>query len=157
MCLQYEIIDQSLKIRKKQLEVFEDLTMFEQQILCHELPSSFNSITINNNEEQCVNKCNKMVQDLKRQMLNTELERYEHLYEQELATFQSEMYKTESSYQICHLKKLMHFVKIYVYHHTKLLLRQIYYKESFFGSNYCVIIVADNLYHPAKLLMCIRK
>ncbi len=106
--------------------------MFEQRILCHKLPNSFNFLTINNNEEQCVNKRNKMIQDLKRQMLNTELERYEHLYEQELAIFQSEIYKTESSYQISHLSELMYFVKIYVYYHTKLLLRQIRYKESCF-------------------------
>ncbi len=113
--------------------------MFEQRILCHELPSSFNSITIYNNEEQCVIKRNKMVQDLKRQMLNVELEQYElkiqhyeHRYEQELATFQSEVYKTESSYQICRLNELMHFVQIYVYQHTKLLIRQIRYKESCF-------------------------
>jgi hypothetical protein len=133
------MIDQLLKIRKKQLKIFEDLTMFEQRILCHKLPNSFNSITINNNEEQCVIKRNKMVQDLKRQMLNVKLEqyelkiqRYEHLYEQELATFQSEIYKTESPYQICHLNELMHFAKIYIYHHKKLLLRQIRYKESCF-------------------------
>jgi hypothetical protein len=48
--------------------------MFEQQILCQKLPSSFNSITFDNNEEQCVIKRNKMVQDLKRQILNAELE-----------------------------------------------------------------------------------
>jgi hypothetical protein len=94
---------------------------------------------MNDNEEQCVYKRNKMVQELKRQMLNAELEQYElkiqhyeHLYEQELATFQSEIYKTESSYQICHLNELMYYVKIYLYHHTKLLLRQIRYKESCF-------------------------
>ncbi len=75
--LQYEMIDQLLKIRKKQLKIFEDLTMFEQRILCHELSSSFNFITINNNEEQSVNKRNRMIQDLKRQMLNIELEGYE--------------------------------------------------------------------------------
>ncbi len=61
------------------------------------------------------------------------IQHYEHLYEHELVTFQSEIYKTESSYQICHLNELMHFVKIYVYHHTKLLLRQIRYKESCFN------------------------
>jgi cell fate regulator YaaT (PSP1 superfamily) len=95
------MIDRLLTIRKKQLKIFEDLTMFEQRILCHKLPNSFNPITINDNKEQCVNKHNKMVQDLKRQMLNAELEQYElkiqhyeHLYEQELATFQSEIYKT---------------------------------------------------------------
>jgi hypothetical protein len=53
-------------------------------------------------------------------------------YEQELATFQSEIYRTESSYQISHLNELMYFVKIYVYHHTKQLLRQIRNKESCF-------------------------
>jgi hypothetical protein len=80
-----------------------------------------------------------MVQDLKRQMLNAELEphefkiqHYEHMYEQKLAKFQSEIYRTEYSYQISHLNELMHVVKIYVYHHTKLLLRQIRYKESCF-------------------------
>jgi hypothetical protein len=82
-------------IRQKQLKIFKDLIMFEQRIVCHELPNSFNSITINFNQEQGVNKRNKMVQDLKRQMLNVELEQYElkiqhyeHLYVQELATFQ---------------------------------------------------------------------
>ncbi len=72
--------------------------MFEQGILCHKLPNLFNFLTINNNEEQSVNKRNKMIQDLKRQMLNTELERYElkikhyeHLYEQELAHFHEKL------------------------------------------------------------------
>jgi hypothetical protein len=113
--------------------------MFEQRILCHKLPNSFDSITINDSEEQCVNKHNKMIQDLKRQMLNAELEQYElkiqhyeHLYEQELVTFQSEIYKTESSYQISHFNEVIYFIKIYVYHHTELLLRQIRYKESCF-------------------------
>jgi hypothetical protein len=59
------------------MKIFEDLTMFEQRILCHELPNSFNSITINNHEEQCTNKRHKIVQDLKRQMLNAKLEQYE--------------------------------------------------------------------------------
>ncbi len=67
------MIDQLLMIRQKQLKIFEDLTMFEQHILCHKLPNSFNCTNINNNQEQYENKRNKMVQDLKRQMLNTEL------------------------------------------------------------------------------------
>jgi hypothetical protein len=81
----------------------------------------------------------KMFEDLKCLILNAELEHYElkiqhyeHLYEQELAIFQSEIYKRKSLYQICHFNKLMYFVKIYVYHHTELLLRQIRYKESCF-------------------------
>jgi hypothetical protein len=102
------------------------------KLFCHKLPNPFNCININNNQEQCENKYNKIVQDLKHQMLNTELVRYEleiqhykHLYEQGLATFQSEIYTTESLYQIDLLNELMYFVKIYVYHHAQLLLRQI--------------------------------
>jgi hypothetical protein len=60
------------------------------------------------------------------------IQQYEYLFEQDLSIFQSTIYKTESSYQICHFNELMYFVKIYVYHHTKLLLRQIRYKESCF-------------------------
>jgi hypothetical protein len=114
--------------------------MFEQRILCHELPSAFNSITlIDNSEEQCVNKRQKMIQDLKRQILHAKLEQYElkiqhyeHLYEQALVTFQSEIYKIESLFQTCSLNELMHCVNIYVYQYTKLSIRQIRYKESCF-------------------------
>ncbi len=96
-------------------------------------------MTIDDNEQQCVHKHNKSVQEVKRQMLNVELERYElqlqhheQLYENELAIFQSEIYKSKSSYQICHFNELMHLIKTYVTQHTKLLLRQIRYKESAF-------------------------
>jgi hypothetical protein len=121
------------------MQVFENLTMFEQRILCHKLPNSFNTINMNNNQEHSVNIRNKMVQDLKRHMLNLELEQYEikiqhyeDLYEKELATFQSEIYNTGSLYQIEHRNKIVYFVKIYVHHHTQRLLRQIRYNESCF-------------------------
>jgi hypothetical protein len=121
------------------MKVFENLTMFEQRILCHKLPNSFNNMDINDNQEYSVNKRNKMIQELKRQMLNSELEQYElriqnyeDLYEQKIATFQSEIYRTESSYQIEHRDEIMYFVKIYVHHNTKMLLRQIRYNESCF-------------------------
>jgi hypothetical protein len=99
-----------ITIRKKQLKIFQDLPMFEQQILCHKLPDSFDSIKVDNNEEQCVNKRNKIIQDLKRRMLNVELEQYEikiqhykYLYEQELTAFKSETFRINSSYQMCQL------------------------------------------------------
>jgi hypothetical protein len=113
--------------------------MFEQRILCHKLPNSLNSIRIDdNNEEKCaVNKRHKIIQDLKRQMLNIELEQYEakiqhyeYLYEQELSAFESETFRINSSYQMCHLNMLIYSVKAYVYHHTNMLIRQIRYKES---------------------------
>src|SRR5690242_5879769 len=100
--------------------------MFEQRILCHQLPNSFNSITTDDNNEeqqqqQCVNKHNKIIQDLKRQMLNIELEEYEmriqhydYLYEQELTAFESETSKINLPYQMRHFDMLMYLVKTYV-------------------------------------------
>jgi hypothetical protein len=49
--------------------------MFEQQILCHKLPKSFDSIKAHNNEEEWANKRHKIIQDFKRRMLNIELGR----------------------------------------------------------------------------------
>ena len=94
-----------ITIRRKQLKIFEDLTMFEQRILCHKLPNSFDSITIvDNNEEQCLNKRRKIIQDLKRQLLYVELQQYEiqiqhyeDLYEQEINAFLR--HTTTNSYQ----------------------------------------------------------
>ncbi len=60
------------------------------------------------------------------------IQHFEDLYEQELVTFQSEILKTQNSYQISRLNELMYFIKIYVYHHTKLLLGQIRYKGACF-------------------------
>jgi hypothetical protein len=124
-------------IRTKQLKIFEELTMFEQRILCRQLPHSFNSIATTNPEEQCANKRTKIVQDVKRQMLYMQLEEYEleiqhyeHLYEQELATFKSEIYKTNSFHQMSNLEMIMHFVKTYLYHHTNKMKCKIRYKES---------------------------
>ena len=85
-----------ITIRKKQLKVFEELTMFKQRILCHKLPKSFNVIKIKIDEEQCSNKHNKIIQELKRQMLSIELEQYErkiqhyeHLYQQDFIILQT--------------------------------------------------------------------
>ena len=51
--------------------------MFEQQILCHRLQKSFDPVPADNHEQQSVNRYNKTIQNLKRQMLNVELEQYE--------------------------------------------------------------------------------
>jgi len=38
------IINRLITIRKKQLKIFEDLAIFEEEILCDKLPKSFDSI-----------------------------------------------------------------------------------------------------------------
>ena len=79
--------------------------MFEQRVLCHRLPKSFDCIKAeNDDDQQCTNKRNKIIQDLKRQMLNVKLQQYErkiqeyeHVYQQELTTFEVEHLKRKSS------------------------------------------------------------
>jgi len=102
------------------------LKIFEQQTLCHNLSKSFDFINAYNNQEQWVHKRNKIIQEFKRPMFNIELgqyeieiQRYEHLYEEELTTFESETSKINSLYQMPRLDMFMHFVKTYPYHHKK--------------------------------------
>ena len=78
--------------------------MFEQRILCHKLPKSFNVIKIKIDEEQCSNKHNKIIQELKRRMLNVELEQYErkiqhyeHMYQQDFIILQSQILSMNST------------------------------------------------------------
>jgi len=135
------------------LKIFENLTIFEQQILCHKVPNNlFSSINIDQIEEQCVNKRHKIIQDLKRRILNTKLEEYEikiqnyeHQYEQQLRTFESETFRINSSYLMCHFNELMHLIKTYVYHHANILIRQIRYKES------CLHVKLSRQYHRRLL------
>ena len=70
-------------------------------------------------------------------MLNIKLEEYEikiqnyeYQYELELSAFKSEISRRNSSYKMYELNVLMHLVNTYVYHHTKILIRRIRYKES---------------------------
>jgi len=137
------MIKRLITIRKEQMKIFEDMTMFEQQILCHKVPNNlFNSIQVDHidQEEQCVNKRqqqHKIIQDLKRRMLNVKLEEYEiqiqnyeSQYEEELTALKSETFNTNSSYQMYHFNELIHLIQTYVYHYTNILLHQIRYKES---------------------------
>jgi hypothetical protein len=124
-------------LRKKQLELFEYLTMLEQRILCHKLPKSFDDINIDTNEEQNANKRNKTIQELKRRMLHVELEQYEnkiqyyeHLYQQDLTTLLLQISNPNPSYPKYQVDTLLHFVKLYLNHYTNRFLRQIRYKES---------------------------
>src|SRR5690242_9617161 len=113
--------------------------MFEQRNLCNKLPQSFNSITVNNHGEQCINKRHRIIQDFTSRVLNVRLKQYEikiqhydYWCEQELTVFKCEAFRINSSYQMCHFNILIHFLKVYLYHHTKILIHPIRYKESCF-------------------------
>ncbi len=135
---QHETINQMISIRRKQLKLFEELTMFEQRILCHQLPQSFHDINIDTDVQENVNKHKKNIQEFKRRMLNLELEKYEmkiqqyeHLYQEELIAFQAEISNTNSSH-LCQLDVLMRSVQTYLNYHTDILIRQVRWKESLY-------------------------
>jgi t-SNARE complex subunit (syntaxin) len=133
-----------IAIREQQIKVFEELTMFEQRIVCQQLPNSFYEANIDTHAEQNMNKSRKIIQEFKRRMLNDKLEEfemkvqhYEHLYQEELNTFQLEMMNDINSQQLDQLEMLKHSVQTYLYHHTTKFIRQIRWKES----NYHVKLV----------------
>jgi hypothetical protein len=111
--------------------------MFEQRILCHRLPKSFDNIKTDIEQDLNANKRNKIIQELKRRMLNEELEKYEnkiqdyeHLYQQELAALQIQISNPTSSDHKRQVEILTHFIKQYFSHYTDRCLRQIRYQES---------------------------
>jgi len=120
------------------MKVFEAMTKFQQKILCHKLPKKFIHINISSDSEvKGTNQQQKCIRDFKRRMLQMELERYQteiqhydHLYEQELNTFKIETDKLNLFIQMTSRSIMIHFVEMYVYHHTKILMREIRYKES---------------------------
>ena len=119
------------------MKLFKDLTLFEQRILCHKLPKSFDSIKTDSIQEQCQNKRNKIIQELKRRMLNVDLEQYEikiqsyeHLFQENLTTLQLQILNPTSDSHKCQVDIVMHFVKQYFTHHTNTCIHQIRYQES---------------------------
>jgi len=127
-----------ISIRKKQVQVFQNMTIFEQQILCHQLPNSIHRIKIPNSDKAFhENASDKSIQDFKRRILNIELEKYElsiqqyeYEFEQEFTAFQSETSKTNSLCQMSQWNMFMHIIQTYLYHNTNILICQVRYKES---------------------------
>jgi len=115
--------------------------MFEQRILSHKLPKSFDYIKAENIDQQSTNARDKIIQDLKRQILNVKLQQYdmkiqeyEHMYEQELATFELEHSTTKSSSLNDQIERHipMNLLQIYLNQQATRFMRQIRYKESCF-------------------------
>ena len=79
-----------VKIREKQYQILEELYMLEQRILCQLLPPHYDHVdndyllpnldlsTMNDNTRlELINKRKKMIQQMKRTMLNRDTKRYE--------------------------------------------------------------------------------
>ena len=123
-------------IGDKQLQVFEEMTMLEQRILCRQLPNSFYGDSIDTDAQQNGNKFKKNAQEFKRRILNVEFEhyekkiqKYEYVYQQELSAFQAEIDST-NSHQLNQSEILTRLVQDYLFYHTDTLIRCIRWKES---------------------------
>ena len=128
-------------IRKKQLKIFEDLTIFEQQILCHTLPKTFDDIPIAKYQNLFGNEANKIMQELKRRKLNDQLKKYElklmhyeDLYQTEINMFESKLIQISLNHEDTQLDILMILLKCYLSYYTNRLVRisivVIYYRNN---------------------------
>ncbi|CAF4383889.1 unnamed protein product, partial [Rotaria magnacalcarata] len=135
--VQHQAIDQITTIRKKQLKIFEDLIIFEQRILCHSLPKTFDDIPILTYQNLFGNEPNKIMQELKRRKLNDQLKKYElklqdyeDLYQTEINIFESKLIQTSLNHQHIQADIFMTLLKCYSSRYTNRLIRQIRYKEA---------------------------
>ncbi|CAF1234089.1 unnamed protein product [Rotaria magnacalcarata] len=133
----HQAIDQITTIRKKQLKIFEDLTIFEQRILCHSLPKTFDDIPIVTYQNLFGNEANKTIRELKRRKRNDQLknyelkfQHYEDLYPTKIDIFQSKLIQTSLNHQHIQADIFMTLLKCYLNHNTNRLIRQIRYKEA---------------------------
>ncbi|CAM2705852.1 unnamed protein product [Rotaria socialis] len=135
--VEHQDIDQITTIRKKQLKIFEDLTIFEQRILCHSLPKTFDDIPIVTYQNLFGNEAKKLMQELKRRKLNDQLknyelklQHYEDLYQTEINIFEYKLIETSLNHQHIQADIFMTLLKCYLSHYTNRLIRQIRYKEA---------------------------
>lgn len=75
--LKKERIDRLIAIRDDQLKIFEQMTMFQQRILCHRLPRLSVDMREMDDGEKNSNAKNKVIQEVKRRQLHIKLEQYE--------------------------------------------------------------------------------
>lgn len=111
--------------------------MFQQRIFSRRLPKSFESITVKHEPGQSAHDVNKTLQELKRNMLDIELNRFEtklqeceQLYQRKLNAFELKLPKIIDNDQKHLVNTIMAHTKTYLEHITKAWIRRIRYEES---------------------------
>lgn len=119
------------------MKIFENLTVFEQRILCHTLPKSFDNIPISIYLKLFGNKAIKIIQSMKRQKLNEQLEKYEndiqyfeHLYQTEIENLEFTIREITLYNPNIQVGNIITQLKEYLNHYTNRLMHQIRYKEA---------------------------
>lgn len=124
-------------IRDEQLKVFEQMIIFQQRILCHRLPQSFNQIEEMTDKIDNMNAKNKHIQEAKRRKLDrtlqdyeTKLLDYEHRYQDEFSKLEMQLWKQHYSGARDHYDRMMQCLQDYLNHRSNRTIRTIRYREA---------------------------
>ena len=103
--------------------------MFEQEILCHQVPYSLRHGKLPiDNDESSKDKRRQLQHQL--EAYESEIQLDEHAYQKQFDAFESEVYKFKFSRQMSQFSVFIGLVKSYIYQHTQQIMRRIRYKES---------------------------
>lgn len=126
-----------MMIRDEQMKTFEQMTMFQQRIVCHPLPRSTDDMRDMDDGKWDVNGKNKAMQEMKRQQLHQQLEQYEaelldheHRYHKELSSLEVNLWKQYYSDTNNQFDRIMQCLQSYLNHRKNQTMRVIRYKES---------------------------
>lgn len=113
------------------------MTLFQQRILCHRLPRSFDQMNENiTDHTNHTHMLNKNVQETKRQQLDRCLEKYETSlldnedhYQNELCHFERQLWRHHYSENRAHCDLIVQCVQNYLNHRQYRTIRTIRYEE----------------------------
>ncbi|CAF1627423.1 unnamed protein product, partial [Didymodactylos carnosus] len=133
-------IDRLFTLRQQQLEIFEAMTTFEEQIVCMRLLTSINipeemAFISETNLRLCVDKNDRTkLRNEKRERIASILENYESNIEANEFEYRKELFQFE--YDLSHpadsIDNLMSCLEEYLNHRTQKYMRLIRYKEARF-------------------------
>ena len=122
----------------EQLKVFEQMILFQQRILCHRLPQSFNQIEEITDHAGKINVQNKTIQEAKRYKLDQALENYEtklldceHRYQSEFSHLEIQLCKEHYAETRDYYDHLMQCLQNYLNHRKYRTIRTIRYREAY--------------------------
>ena len=125
-------------IRDEQLKVFEQMIIFQQRILCHRLPQSFNQIEEMTAHIDNQNGQNKHIQEAKRRKLDQALQDYEtklldceHRYQSEFSNLERQLWIQHFSGTRDHYDRIIQSLKDYLTHLSHRTIRTIRYRETY--------------------------
>ena len=119
-----EVIKRLIGIRTKQLKVFENLTLFEQNILCHQLPHFLPSTDVQHTESERQHLQHKLAR------YETDIQLYEQMYENAFRTLELEISRLNASYPDKRFHAVIYAIKNYIYQHSKCIISYIRHAES---------------------------